>query len=94
MILIETAKSNERSLDAKVLLAKQLRDRGHKAVIDGALWPEEAPRGLQYDAAATISEIEIEELSQIVLLGTEEADEATMIRLRSLSSESTQTSPP
>lgn len=82
MILIEAGQPNDRNFDAKLLLAAQLAERGHRIVIDEETLPEGADRSRRYDAVPFLADLREAPPTAVLLLGAEDIATDTLVRLR------------
>jgi len=84
MILLEAGRRSERGFDAKMIFAAQLSDRGHAVVIDEETVPDKFERSQKYEAAPYLARIDGPRISTVLMIGSEDIDDATLARLRGL----------
>ncbi|MCB2095324.1 MAG: hypothetical protein KDE11_13030 [Rhodobacteraceae bacterium] len=82
MILVEAGECSERSHDAKVLFALQLARRGYAVAIDDKGIPQALDRNQKFEIAPLLVEIPPEALTHLVIIGAENIDNETLLRLR------------
>ena len=83
MILLEAGSQGERMLDAMVVFASQLAARGHSVAIDDSSVPVDLERHLKYEIAPYIASIDKIDVSRIIVIGAEQIEDETLVRLRS-----------
>lgn len=81
-VLVECAGDAGKSLDAKVLFARQLSARGHDVAIDSAAIPGQMTRHQKYEALPFLRDCSGLAFDRIVVLGAERVCGATQARLR------------
>jgi UDP:flavonoid glycosyltransferase YjiC (YdhE family) len=81
-VLVECAGQAGGTLDAKVLFARQMADRGHDAIIDADTLPERMTRHQKYEALPFVRECSELSFDRIVVLDAGRVCGATQARLR------------
>ncbi|MGI9388504.1 MAG: glycosyltransferase [Boseongicola sp.] len=82
MILLEAGPQGDRAFDAKAIFAAQLSARGHEVAIDDRVIPEELDRHRKYEVAPFLASIIKSEIDQVLLIGAEQIEDETLLKLR------------
>ncbi|MGI9391599.1 MAG: hypothetical protein ACR2O1_16195, partial [Boseongicola sp.] len=82
MILLEAGPQGDRAFDAKAIFAAQLSARGHEVAIDDSVIPEELDRHRKYEVAPYLASISKSEIDQVLVIGAEQLEDETLLRLR------------
>ncbi len=82
MILLESGPQGDRAFDATAIFAAQLAARGHKVVIDDSAVPDDFDRHKKYEVAPYLASVAKTDISQVMVIGAEQIDNETLLRLR------------
>lgn len=82
MILLESGPEGDRAFDAKAIFATQLSARGHLVAIDDSNPPEDFDRHRRYEIAPFLASIKNTEINQVLVIGAEQIENDTLLRLR------------
>jgi len=82
MILLESGPQGDRAFDAKAIFAAQLSAHGHLIAIDDSILPDDLDRHRKYEAAPFLASIDKAEISQVLVIGAEQIENETLLKLR------------
>lgn len=84
MILIDAGRRDDAALDARIVLASELRAQGHAAIIDPDTLGAAPNARLRLDLAPLLADPRSHPVSHLLILGAESLSDATLLGLRRL----------